>query len=275
MSLKHLSQSVLHGLGIYNRLKASVIYDAYFALVDDSVLKKRGAELSFYRRHLQGFVEGALVFDIGANHGQKADIFLRLGAKVIAVEPDMSNQGILRQKFLKGRLRPKPIIVVGKAVSDQPGTLEMFVDAPGSAKNTLSSKWVETLRRDDKRFGAVLNFRERRTVETTTLDELIAAHGKPFFIKIDVEGYEPNVLLGLHEPVPYISFEVNIPEFVDEGVECVNILERLLSRGTFNIAPQCEGELQSAHWLSAEQCRHFLRNTRLSSVEVFWRSGIF
>jgi FkbM family methyltransferase len=163
--------------------------------------------------------------------------------------------------------------IVGKAASDTPGVVEMFVDAPGSAKNTLSPKWVDTLRADGQRFGEKLNFENRRKVETTTLDALIAAHGKPFFVKIDVEGHEPSVLKGLHQPVPYISFEVNLPEFFNEGSECISLLEKLSASGTFNIAPQCEGDLHSERWFSADECQAFLRQTQLPSVEIFWRSG--
>ena len=41
----------------------------------------------------------------------------------------------------------------------------------------------------------------------TTLDALIARHGRPAFIKIDVEGYEAEVLDGLSRAVPALSFE--------------------------------------------------------------------
>ena len=41
-----------------------------------------------------------------------------------------------------------------------------------------------------------LEFARRKAVKTTTLEELILSHGLPFFVKIDVEGYEEPVLRG-------------------------------------------------------------------------------
>jgi len=44
-------------------------------------------------------------------------------------------------------------------------------------------------------------------VPVTTLDALIGKHSKPVFIKIDVEGFEAEVLAGLTQPVRALSFE--------------------------------------------------------------------
>lgn len=63
--------------------------------------------------------------------------------------------------------------------------------------------------------------------------------GQLFFVKIDVEGYEPHVLRGLRRLVPYLSFEVNLPEFKQEGLECVEQLANIAAAGRFNYAIDC------------------------------------
>jgi hypothetical protein len=119
-----------------------------------------------------------------------------------------------------------------------------------------------------------LDFGQQTTVETTTLDKLIAAHGLPFFIKIDVEGHEPRVLHGLHSVVPYLSFEVNLPEFAPEGQECVEMLSRLAPAGKFNyVRRDYQQELALQTWLAAPEFLPVLAACTDPNVEVFWKTA--
>jgi hypothetical protein len=67
---------------------------------------------------------------------------------------------------------------------------EAFVDAARGAAGWEEQIWEESVE-----------------VPMITLDTLIEAHGKPAFIKIDVEGYEEEALAGLSQPVDALSFE--------------------------------------------------------------------
>lgn len=273
--LKLYAQRVLKSAGIYQRLKASRVYDLYWSLADRSIVARTDREIRFYRDLLVGFRRGCLVFDVGANHGTKTDIFLKLGARVVAVEPDKTNQTILSEKFLMYRLSRKPVVIVGKALSDNESLETMWIDEPGSAKNTLSRKWVETLTHDDERFGQHHDFSQQTTVETTTLDRLISAHGLPFFIKIDVEGHELSVLRGLHSTVPYISFEVNLPEFGPDGQKCVEMLNQLYANGKFNYAAgDYAYGLGLTNWLGAAEFSRVLAECTEKSIEVFWKTSV-
>lgn len=69
-------------------------------MADRSVVEDLDKELQFYRNILRGFHPGDTIFDIGANHGSKTDIFLRLGAKVVAVEPDESTKTFWKRNSL-------------------------------------------------------------------------------------------------------------------------------------------------------------------------------
>src|SRR5438270_10397982 len=169
--------------GVYQRAKASWIYDTYWSVADKQIIDERRMEVEFYRNLLHGFRKGDLIFDVGANQGYKTGIFLRLGARVVSVEPDQVSQEILQQSFLKYRLKRKPLVIVPKAVSDRNSIERMWIDTRGSAKNTLSQKWVETLRSDDSRFGQRLSFGQWKDVETVSMEKLITEYGPPFFVK--------------------------------------------------------------------------------------------
>jgi len=189
-SLRSRVSSALKDTSIYARLKNSFVQDLYWRVSNRELIDGRKRQVQFYRDLLRGFRKGDLVFDVGANVGQKTDVFVRLGARVVALEPDEHNQEVLRGKFIKYRLSRKPICIVGKAVSEKVSVETFWVDGPGSALNTLSRKWVDALKEDKERFDRTLDrleFAEQRSVETTTLERQSAEHGLPFFLKIDVE----------------------------------------------------------------------------------------
>jgi FkbM family methyltransferase len=275
-SLKRRIQSTLKSIGIYYRLKNSVLYDFYWTFANRHLLEARKSEVGFYRDFLVDFRRGDLIFDVGANDGSKTDIFLRLGARVVSVEPDEFNQEILRGRFFRYRLAPKDVVIVGKAVSDKSATETMWIDGPGSAVNTMSSKWVETLQSNKETFEHAhfgLEFARRKDVETTTVDELIRAYGLPAYIKIDVEGYERNVIRGLKHSVPFLSFEVNLPEFRAEGIECVKLLGELAADGQFNYAASTQRGT-FGEWLGVSEFAKVLERCAEGTIEVFWRTPV-
>jgi FkbM family methyltransferase len=273
--LKQRVVPILKRAGLYERLRTSNIHDLYRRIADKEWLVARGRSVDFYRHLLPKFRRGDLIFDIGANDGAKTELFLRMGARVVAVEPDEKNQAVLRERFLKLRASRKPVVIVGKAVSDSDGVESMWIDGPGSAVNTLSQKWADALKGNKARHvcgHCGLDFVKNRTVETTTLETLIALFGHPRFVKIDVEGYELNAIRGLRQPVSCLSFEVNLPEFLPEGLECVNRLAALATSSEFNYSADCERGLALQRWVGTDEFPAVIRSCNETSIDVFCRT---
>lgn len=267
--------SLLKQSGIYYRLRSSLVYDFYLAMTNRKLLKEKYQEIAFYRTLLDGFAPGDLIFDVGANIGDKIDIFLKLGMKVVAIDPDQVSQRVLRQRFLNYRLKPKPVHIVAKAAAATAGTETMMVRAPRSVFNTLSGKGADTYRAEAEPYGDTLNFSEDRTskvVETTTLDLLIEEYGSPFLIKIDVVGFEIEVLQGLHHAVPFISFEIRLPEFRQELQRCVEILDGLSHGAQFNFTWNRGKGLVLINWLDVQEFLKRMNSFGEGPLEIFYRA---
>ena len=104
------------------------------------------------------------------------------------------------------------------------------------------------------------------------MEELIVTYGFPLFVKIDVEEHEAHVLRGLKRPIPYLSFDVNLPEFKQEGLECIDLLGNIAADGMFNYAVDCEQGLVLDRWLTLKQFREVFSSCSEPSLEVFWKT---
>jgi FkbM family methyltransferase len=153
-------------------------------------------------RHYAAFVSpGDLVFDIGAHVGDRIAAFRRLGARVVGVEPQPALARTLRLLFS----RDKAVTIEQAAVGSRHGTLTLRLNLDNPTVSTASEAFIAAARNAPGWEGQA--WTGTVTVPMTTLDALIARHGLPRFVKIDVEGFEAEVLAGLAQPVAALSFE--------------------------------------------------------------------
>ena len=162
---------------------------------------------------------GDLVFDVGANVGNRVKIFLKLGAKVVAIEPQDECIDVLN-KFFGGN---KSLTIVQGVLGSSVGEAELMVSS-ASTLSTVSKEWVESVKTSG-RFSEY-SWDNKKLVPMTTLDQLIDRHGVPAFIKVDVEGFEHEVVAGLSRPVKNMSLEFT-PECIDSTLKCIGHLESI------------------------------------------------
>lgn len=184
-----------------------------------------------------------VIFDVGANIGNYSKVFIDLGAKVYAFEPQKYCKNILKKRFKKNA----KFILIGSAV----GSLVSKGVLHRSDTHTIASMdsaWISKVN-NSKRFGKK-NWNKKEEVEITTLDMQIKKLPFPNYIKIDVEGFEYNVLKGLNTSVPFISFEITLPEMYDQALECIVEISKL---GNYSFFISKTDKIVDNIWLQKEE----------------------
>jgi FkbM family methyltransferase len=153
--------------------------------------------ITFYKKFVH---QGDLCFDIGANIGERTDCLLKIGAKVVAVEPQRKCFEILKKKYLHNERVKLCNYALGRNVRED----ELFICAETNECSTLSKDFISAFANYSN-----LSWPTKEKVKVTTLEKLCEQHGVPKFCKIDVEGHESEIFLGLRSSIMYICFEFN------------------------------------------------------------------
>jgi len=192
---------------------------------------------SLYKQFIK---KGDLVFDVGAHIGDYTQIFLDLGAKVVCVEPNPYCTEILEKRFQNN----ENVFILKTGLGAHEKVMPFYISTQNAPTSTFSDEFKKRSRYGSREWDEVVE------VPVTTLDKMIENYGLPTFCKIDVEGFEPQVLKGLSQPIPYLSVEY-AQEMLDDTEKAVNRLEEL-GPIKFNYALYNTHILRSREWLSGK-----------------------
>jgi FkbM family methyltransferase len=200
----------------------------------------------FNRRRMKRFYsefikEGDLCFDIGAHTGNRTGTWLSLGARVVSAEPQPVFIRLLKKKYGHN---PR-FILESSAIGRIPGKARLHISRMNPAISTLSDQWKSIM----TDFEPALAWEDYTEVEVQTLDDLLSRYGNPAFCKIDVEGFELEVLSGLSVPLPALSFEL-FPTTPGRTIDCINTIEKLGNYG-YNWSLTESFRMNSPSWMNA------------------------
>lgn len=141
-----------------------------------------------------------LIFDLGFHNGDDTAFYLHRGYKVVAVEADPALIEDGMKKFTDAMVSGN-LILLNKAISDKKGSVDFYVNPLHSNLNSLTREFAESTGMESTLIK----------VPSTSLKDLYAQFGVPFYLKVDIEGADPVVakeLLHLEKP-KYVSFETS------------------------------------------------------------------
>ena len=192
---------------------------------------------------------GDLCFDIGAHTGNRTGTWLSMGAKVVSAEPQPAFIRLLQKKYAHN---PR-FLLESKAIGSNPGKARLHISRMNPAISTLSDDWRKIM----TDFEPALAWEDYADVEVETLDELLARYGSPAFCKIDVEGYEMEVLSGLSVPLPALSFEL-FPTTPERTIACIKKIGKL-GNYEYNWSLTESFRMNSPSWLNASGMIHTIK----------------
>lgn len=196
---------------------------------------------------------GDLCFDIGANLGNRVRGFRALECRVVALEPQQRCFQSLTREFGSD----PDVTLIRKAVGATPGELELHV-SPHHVLSSFSKTFIDKTS-ESGRFSGV-KWDQRQVCEVTTMDALIASHGMPQFVKIDVEGFESQVLAGLSTAVPALSLEW-VPELPANAAESVMRLAKL-GNYEFNVSFGEEMKFSRQQWRTTDSILNLIEELK-------------
>jgi FkbM family methyltransferase len=217
----------------------------------------RGGRAAQQSRLMQAFYspllsKGALVFDIGANVGTMTAIFASLGTKVVAVEPNPDCA-----RHIELATSRDAVDVLQAAVGERNGLAELKVSDRKDKMSSLSSEWCEAVSQGNQDYVGMWN--RTLTVPMITLDSLVHRYGLPFYIKIDVEGYEEQVLKALSRCPPLLSFEFNTM-FLDPALRALD--NSIFNEATFNYTLVDPVKFELQNWVDREELKKRILSSR-------------
>jgi FkbM family methyltransferase len=145
--------------------------------------------------------EDDLIYDVGMHRAEDTEFYLAKGFRVVAVEasPELCEAAAIR---LREPVDSGQLTIVHAAIAETEGPIDLFLN-PHTEWNTTRPQWSDRNANLGRPSGQVVS------VPGVVFNSLLAEHGTPYFLKIDIEGADVLCIESLRPPdLPrYLSIE--------------------------------------------------------------------
>ncbi len=154
-----------------------------------------------------------LIYDIGMHKGEDTKYYLQKGYRVVAVE---ANPALVAQVSaeLKSYIEAKKLIIINIGIAEKESSMTFY-------RNDHELEWSSF----DKEIGTRDNtpYTEMQ-IPCRTSTSIFEEFGIPYYLKIDIEGYDPICING-------IESSKNAPAYISCEASSLECLEALVAKG--------------------------------------------
>jgi FkbM family methyltransferase len=175
-----------------------------------------------------------LIFDVGMHLGEDTEFYLEKGFRVVGIEADPALCASVAER-LHDHMASGQLIIVNAAIAEVPGRATFYRDPDNSIWGTTAPEWVAR----NASLGTRIEQVERIEVEAVTMESILAAHGVPHYMKVDIEGRDMLCVAALRQlgdRPKYLSIEASKTALTDVDAE-LGLMSELGYRD-FKVVPQ-------------------------------------
>jgi FkbM family methyltransferase len=122
-------------------------------------------------------VDDGLIYDLGLHDGQDTDFYLKKGFRVVAVEANPALAESCAQRFAT-QIAAKQLTILNVAIAPDASDFEFHINHQNSKWSSLHLQWGA---RGARGYHTI-------KVPGRRLEDIVAEHGVPRYLKIDIEG---------------------------------------------------------------------------------------
>lgn len=141
--------------------------------------------------------EYSIIYDVGMHEGQDTIFYLKKGFKVVAIEanPMLCDKAAQNKEF-QAYIKTGQLVVLNMGIASIEGNMDFYI-------NNKNSEWSSFNKDIAERAGDIC---EKINIQCTELSNIIKRYGNPYYVKIDIEGYDHIALQSLEKAAIYPKF---------------------------------------------------------------------